>query len=345
MATIGAKNIGVIENAGPNNLKAFIKDTIKAANKVDIGVAFITVGGLEHVSRWLKKAGSRGTVRVLTGFYQCFTEPAALRKLLELKSQLKSGRFEVRVSTDKRFHWKAYFFFTPSTATIAIGSSNLTNEGLKSSGEINFTLRLPRSAPSTASINDVFESEWARAAPLTTRVITLYEQARPDRAGRSVRPLIPLSKILASAPASAPPDQRRNGRVFWRDAITGYADDETEQAIYEETDWDEKGYQWFSTGNSVYGPKDRIVLFDTASGYVELAEVVRTTQTIRRTLCGRHFAAYQRLRGSHRRRINRRLWAKLRQHGTIRTRHDVTRRGKLSEARFAELVDFLGLIR
>src|SRR4051812_39062092 len=121
MAIVAARNIGVIENAGPNTLKAFIEDTIKTAKAVDIGVAFVTTSGLKQVIRWLKKAGSRGHVRILTGFYQCFTEPDALRKLLALAAQLPNGRFELRVSTNERFHWKSYCLFTASTAIISVG--------------------------------------------------------------------------------------------------------------------------------------------------------------------------------------------------------------------------------
>ena len=186
MAIIAAKNVGVVENAGPNNLKAFLAETIRTATAVDIGVAFVTVGGLDQVIRWLKKASGRGSVRILTGFYQCFTKPDALRKLLTLKSQFGASRFDVRVANGLHFHWKAYFLFTASKATIAIGSSNLTSDGLKSSGEMNLTLSLPRSAAQVGAIHGVFEAEWKRAKPLTATLISEYEKARPKQAGRVI---------------------------------------------------------------------------------------------------------------------------------------------------------------
>jgi len=128
----------------------------------------------------------RGSVRILTGFYQCFTKPDALRKLLTLKSQFGASRFDVRVANGLHFHWKAYFLFTASKATIAIGSSNLTSDGLKSSGEMNLTLSLPRSAAQVGAIHGVFEAEWKRAKPLTATLISEYEKARPKQAGRVI---------------------------------------------------------------------------------------------------------------------------------------------------------------
>ena len=82
--------LGVIENAGPNHLRGFLKRHIPAARAVDIAVAFVTQAGLADLLPTLKKASMNGPVRVLTGLYQCFTEPEALQSLLDEQDNTNS---------------------------------------------------------------------------------------------------------------------------------------------------------------------------------------------------------------------------------------------------------------
>src|SRR5438445_10564711 len=117
MAKRQVKSVGVVENSGPNTLKSLIEDSIPNATAVDVGVAFITNSGLDHVVSPLKKALTGGRIRILTGLYQSFTEPSALRRLLLIQDQSK-GKFQVRLSTDKHFHWKTYFVFKRSSVTV-----------------------------------------------------------------------------------------------------------------------------------------------------------------------------------------------------------------------------------
>src|SRR4051812_12749298 len=95
--------LGAIENAGPNNLKAFLKVHSKGTSGIDIAVAFVTQSGVTHLLPSLKKAAMSGRVRLLTGLYQCFTEPQALRLLLAEQKDT-SGRLSVRLSINPHFH-------------------------------------------------------------------------------------------------------------------------------------------------------------------------------------------------------------------------------------------------
>jgi HKD family nuclease len=95
--------IGAIENSGPNTLVAFLRKAGAGCAQIDIAVAFITAAGLDSLLFLLKKAASRGRVRVLTGLYQAFTEPKALWTLLREQEQT-GGRLSVRVSKDGHFH-------------------------------------------------------------------------------------------------------------------------------------------------------------------------------------------------------------------------------------------------
>jgi len=128
--------VGFIENRGPNTLLNLLNSELPRAIDVRIAVAFITFSGLEDLLPTLQGVASRGRVRILCGLYQGFTEPRALRTLLRLQ-QRSGGRFEVRLSKDVRFHQKIYIVGRKTTATIIVGSSNMTGEGLRSSGEFS----------------------------------------------------------------------------------------------------------------------------------------------------------------------------------------------------------------
>lgn len=94
--------IGAIDNTGPNTLILFLQDTADKASQIDIAVAFITAKGINSLLYLLKKAADRGQVRLLTGLYQGFTEPKALRTLLREQKDT-DGPISVRISTDQHF--------------------------------------------------------------------------------------------------------------------------------------------------------------------------------------------------------------------------------------------------
>ena len=167
--------LGTIENAGPNTLVAFLRNAGAACDQIDIGVAFITAAGLDSLLYLLKKAASLGSVRVLTGLYQGFTEPRALRTLL-MEQKRADGRFSVRVSTDQRFHWKAYFLVRRDTARVVIGSSNLTEYGLHETGELNVVLSLSTESNGFAELRRIYEQHWNnKSVGLTDEIVTTYE--------------------------------------------------------------------------------------------------------------------------------------------------------------------------
>jgi HKD family nuclease len=333
-------HVGVVENAGPNNLKSFFEIRAKKATRADIGVAFVTLRGFEQVSPLLKRIASRGQVNILTGLYQWFTEPRALRRLLEIQ-KLMGGKFNVRISTNEHFHWKAYFFFTGSRVSLGIGSSNLTLEGLKSSGEINLTLSLPNKSTQLRAIHEVFEAEWGRAKPLTASVVARYEKARRQQPILRSHSHVPLSRILGGPEGGV--GESDLPMSYWRHAVAGWAQKATIAAVADQTDWDERGYMWQSTRRSSYKAGHRVVVFDLRSGFAELVEVRDATKVEGSTPDGKYFAAYVRAAGSHRRKLTRDVWAKLRRLGAVANRQDAVRCRKLTEAKFARLVDILRL--
>ena len=80
----------------------------------------------------LERKGIKG--RILTTNYLNFSEPAALKKLHELKNiQLKM--FDVKAS--EGFHTNGYIFRKDDLYRIIIGSSNMTRTALTTNHEWN----------------------------------------------------------------------------------------------------------------------------------------------------------------------------------------------------------------
>ena len=112
-----------------------IEDELKNCDSFCISVAFITIGGITPLLMTLKELERKGIKgRILTTNYLNFSEPAALKKLHELKNiQLKM--FDVKAS--EGFHTKGYIFRKNDLYRIIIGSSNMTRTALTTNHEWN----------------------------------------------------------------------------------------------------------------------------------------------------------------------------------------------------------------
>ncbi len=275
----------------------------------------------------------------MTGLYQAVTEPSALRLLLTAQRQTK-GRLEARSARDPRFHRKLYFTRNGKACCIISGSSNLTAEGLKSAGEFNLLVRLLDTDPRVRRLVSQLDRLWdTGTVPLSLERIKRYEQARPRR------PRTKLSRrSLAIVLGSASSKGARSGDArpsvatrYWRDGISGFARPRTQAILDEETDWYQRGYWWYSCHSDVFERGDRILLFDESEGWAEVVVVKDTTRTATPTPDGRHFVAYQRVRGWHRRRLNRTLSKRLANVGLAITAPARTNRRKLTEGQWGRI--------
>ena len=124
---------------------------------------------------------------------------------------------------------------------------------------------------------------------------------------------------------------------YWRDHISGFARPRTEAVVSEETDWDRRGYGWYSSHSNVFERGDHILLFDQANGWAELVVVKDTTRTATPTPDGRHFVAHQRVRGWHRRRLNRNLWKRFTDFGLALSSAARTKCRRLTEGQWGRI--------
>jgi len=326
--------VNMIENAGPNSLKAFLEARLPSATQVDIAAAFVTQAGLNPVLHLLHRAAARGRVRLLTGLYECFTEPQALRTLLRVQQQT-AGRLSVRLSTGKRFHWKAYLIRRRSSSTAVVGSSNLTVGGLWQDGELNVVLS---SAAHVRALYRAFEKAWGhRSVGLHPAQVERYARYR-SAAGVTARARsVPLSRILGAAVPHKPIE----GQRYWRAYVDGTLSHKTEQVLHETTNWSESRYYYFNTGQPRFAVGDRAVLFDFVVGRVEVVRIRDVTETPQATPDGRHFAAYTCVHHVPRRRMTRRRWAMFKASGLLMNQAASRRDQNISRDRFEQFLEVL----
>ncbi len=330
--------LDVIENSGPDNLRDMLKAKLHRAVDVSIAVAFVTQSGLDELLQSLRQVAAGGTVRLVTGLYQKVTEPRALRTLLRVQEETR-GAFSVRVSTEPQFHRKLYILRTKTHLLVFIGSSNLTREGLRSGGELNSLISLPKGSLTGKGFTSSFDNDWDhRAVPLVEEQIARYEKARPESRPHEHFPKGELTKILGAAPLHRQAQAEDINTDYWRDCITGLARKTTHQVISETTNWDEKKYWWYCPGPHTYKIGDRLFLFDFYDKQVRFVEIKDIAHRKVPTPDGCHFVAYKPVDKSSRR-FTKRMWAQFGDEG-INKKNAQSRR-KLDPAKAEQLKPLL----
>jgi HKD family nuclease len=325
----------VVDNVGPNQFVTYLRDSAKTAVAMDIAAAFVTASGLNALLHALLRVAGQGKVRLLTGLFQGVTEPTALRKLLQLEASTRGG-LAVRVSRDPHFHWKAYFIARRTKHTIVIGSSNLTSDGLRRTGELNIIHSVPAARAAREPARQAFERAWEAAVPLRARHIERYEESRGETPVMST-PSIPVREILGSSEFLVEPVER----TYFRTSIEGYVAKDTNSILMETTDWGRRGYEYFNAPAERYNKRDRVILFDFTIKQVFLVEVIDFTRTPIATPDGRHFVAYRKLRGTRARRMVPTLWSALREAGLLASKTAAISDRKLSVKQWDEFRNLL----
>ena len=226
------------------------------------------------------------------------------------------------------------------TCHVICGSSNLTAEGLKSGGEFNLIARLSGTAPAVRRLAAEFDRLWStETVPLSVSRIEQYARVRVQRP----RPRM-SARALARVLRGEPSDATRSGDVcserprrYWRDSISGFAAQRTEDVLSEETDWDRKRYLWYSSQYNGFQTGDHILLLDQPGRWAEVVVVKETTRTATQTPDGRHFVAYVRARRWRRRRLRKGLWRDLAAVGLAMTPEARTRRRKLTDGQWGRI--------
>ena len=335
--------VSPIENSGPNTVVQFLRNAGSRSKQIDIGVAFITAAGLNSLLYLLKKTATIGSVRILTGLYQGFTEPKALRTLLRVQEETE-GRLTVKLSRDPHFHWKSYYLINGTKAHVVVGSSNLTEDGLSDSGELNIVLSLATSSKPFCDLRKLFDEHWeSRAEQISDDLLSRYEEQRTE-AGAGHRKSISISSIFGRKHKPKPEVKLRAPR-YWRTCVNGYLSEETVSLLSETTNWDRKGWLYLSAWNTSFFRGDLVLVFDingTSKGTsLYVAEIVDTTTTPVRTPDGTHFAAFKRLKKYDLRKLVPNRWKMLKADGLLKRKDDADYTKRISIATFERFVENL----
>lgn len=280
----------LVSNRGPVSLAETLRVLWRDAKSVDIASAFVSGKGLDSLSPALSAARS-AHVRLLVGLYQCFTTPSVLARLLCLQGR-SNGRIRVHVSRDRHFHAKVSISHNRRVDKVVIGSSNLTEGGLTGTGEVNAVLALPADSVDAKRASRAFEAEWENSVELSRDRVTRYRRFFAKLDVRRHTPSVPTWVLGRQADDEEPVAQRRQSRRYWRSFISGTLKDETVRLLREVTDWDKKGYGYFSDSNPPFERGDRILLFDFENGWLREVEYMDKVRSPVRTPDGREFVAY-----------------------------------------------------
>ena len=150
---------------------SLIRRELENCDEFIISVAFVTLGGVTMILEQLKDLEQRDVKgKILTGDYLTFTQPKALKKLLEFKN------IELKVLSDEKFHAKGYFFRKGDIWTMIVGSSNLTQTALTVNFEWNLKINSLKDGKIATEILNNFYDVFNKIPALDMDSLLEYER-------------------------------------------------------------------------------------------------------------------------------------------------------------------------
>jgi len=135
-----------------------------------ISVAFVTTGGVAAIINTLQSLEAKGiSGKILVSQYLNFTQPEALRRLLQFKN------IELRIATKDNSHSKGYIFKTDNCYNLIIGSSNLTQSALSTNKEWNLEVSATPNSEIAGKILYEFNKDFNDSTIVDESFITNYE--------------------------------------------------------------------------------------------------------------------------------------------------------------------------
>jgi HKD family nuclease len=279
-----------------------ICDCIRRHRQVAISSAFVTVEGLRLIQYALLEGldDERLTsVIVLTGTYQCFTEPKALEMVLDL-SEKYGPKVALRIfNAGTTFHKKLYLFrdyATRGAQAVVIGSANLTSN-MQTADEACLLMSAPSPNALVKQLWQSFEQDVEDSIHLPDDgFLTDYRQ-RYDRA-HELRKQMPRPPVRRESLQPAP-RERRIPSVFLHYTI-GTAGPKERQMVRQQTNWDIRQWDWYCFDDASAFKQlhagDRLLVVDYGRGDLPLKahlwNIRAKMQGPKTAGAMRHFVAY-----------------------------------------------------
>lgn len=134
-------------------------------------VAFATKSGVAILLNTLEVLRQKGILgRILVSQYNDFTQPEALRALLQFEN------ITLKIATTGNFHAKGYLFKQSASYNLLIGSSNLTSSALQLNKEWNLKVSATTTSHLMVEVLDIFQQAFDEGTAVDDAFIASYEE-------------------------------------------------------------------------------------------------------------------------------------------------------------------------
>jgi HKD family nuclease len=155
----------------PKKVLSTILDELGKCNQFFISVAFVTSSGVAVIINKLKELEDRGIKgKILVSQYLNFTQPEALKRLLQFKN------VELRIAISGNAHTKGYIFKSKEHYNLIVGSSNLTAQALSTNKEWNIKVSALDESGIVDKVLKEFHYDFDNGTPVTAEYILSYEK-------------------------------------------------------------------------------------------------------------------------------------------------------------------------
>lgn len=155
----------------PKKVLSTILHELDSCNQFYISVAFVTTSGVATIINKLKELENRQIQgKILVSQYLNFTQPEALRRLLQFKN------IDLRIAVTGNAHVKGYIFKSKEHYNIIVGSSNLTAQALATNKEWNVKISALDESGIVDKVVNEFNNDFENASKVTDEFILHYDE-------------------------------------------------------------------------------------------------------------------------------------------------------------------------
>ena len=155
----------------PKKVLSNILHELENCNQFFISVAFVTTSGVAAIINKLKELEDREVKgKILVSQYLNFTQPEALKRLLQFKN------IDLRIATTGNAHTKGYIFKSKIHYNLIVGSSNLTAQALSTNKEWNIKVSALDESGIVEKVLREFNSDFEKGTSVTAEYILFYEE-------------------------------------------------------------------------------------------------------------------------------------------------------------------------
>jgi superfamily II DNA or RNA helicase/HKD family nuclease len=155
----------------PKKVLSTILHELENCNQFFISVAFVTSCGVATIINKLKELEDREIQgKILVSQYLNFTQPEALKRLLQFKN------IELRIATIGNAHTKGYIFKSKEHYNLIVGSSNLTAQALSINKEWNIKVSALNESGIVEKVLREFHYDFEKGTPVSSEYILSYEE-------------------------------------------------------------------------------------------------------------------------------------------------------------------------